>query len=51
VEKRVRTHCREHLPAFKVPVGVKVTEDPMFGARFKKTRRPARKAQDDVIDA
>ncbi|MBM0108574.1 AMP-binding protein [Steroidobacter sp. S1-65] len=44
VERRVRAHCREHLPAFKVPVGVGVSEDPMFGARFKKIRRPARTA-------
>jgi acyl-CoA synthetase (AMP-forming)/AMP-acid ligase II len=51
VERRVRAHCREHLPPFKVPVGVKVSEDPMFGARFKKIRRPSRTAQDDVIHA
>jgi acyl-CoA synthetase (AMP-forming)/AMP-acid ligase II len=51
VERRVRAHCREHLPPFKVPVAVKVTEDPMFGARFKKIRRQARSAQDDVIHA
>jgi acyl-CoA synthetase (AMP-forming)/AMP-acid ligase II len=51
VERRVRAYCREHLPPFKVPVGVKVSEDPMFGARFKKIRRPARAAQDDVIHA
>jgi acyl-CoA synthetase (AMP-forming)/AMP-acid ligase II len=51
VERRVRAHCREHLPPFKVPVGVKVSEDPMFGARFKKIRRPARAAQDDVTTA
>lgn len=51
VERRVREHCREHLPAFKVPVGVKVSEDPMFGARFKKIRRPARAMPDDVIHA
>jgi acyl-CoA synthetase (AMP-forming)/AMP-acid ligase II len=51
VERRVRAHCREHLPPFKVPVGVAVSEDPLFGARFKKIRRPARTAQDDVINA
>lgn len=51
VERRVRAHCRDHLPAFKVPVGIKVSDEPMFGARFKKTRRPARAAQADVIDA
>jgi long-chain acyl-CoA synthetase len=51
VERRVRAHCREHLPPFKVPVGVKVSEDAMFGARFKKIRRPARAAQDDVVHA
>ncbi|MBT2744883.1 MULTISPECIES: fatty acid--CoA ligase family protein [unclassified Lysobacter] len=51
VERRVRAHCREHLPPFKVPVGVGVSEEPMFGARFKKIRRPARKAQDDVVNA
>jgi acyl-CoA synthetase (AMP-forming)/AMP-acid ligase II len=51
VERRVRAHCREHLPPFKVPVGVKVSEDPMFGARFKKIRRPSRTARDDVIHA
>lgn len=51
VERRVRTYCREHLPPFKVPVGVKVSEDPMFSARFKKIRRSARAAQDGVINA
>lgn len=51
VERRVRTHCREHLPPFKVPVGVKVSEDPMFGARFKKIRRQSRAAQDGAINA
>ncbi|MGH8081727.1 MAG: class I adenylate-forming enzyme family protein [Lysobacter sp.] len=51
VERRVRAHCREHLPPFKVPVGVGVSEEPMFGARFKKIRRPARAAQVDVVNA
>ncbi|MBD8525905.1 long-chain fatty acid--CoA ligase [Pseudomarimonas arenosa] len=51
VERRVRAHCRAHLPPFKVPVGVKVSEDPMFGARFKKIRRPARAAQGELINA
>ena len=50
VERRVRAHCREHLPPFKVPVGVTVSEEPMFGARFKKIRRPARAAQVDVVN-
>ncbi|RDZ28523.1 class I adenylate-forming enzyme family protein [Lysobacter silvisoli] len=51
VERRVRAHCREHLPPFKVPVGVAVSEEAMFGARFKKIRRPARTAQSDVVNA
>lgn len=51
VERRVRAYCREHLPSYKVPVAVKVTEDALFSARFKKTRRPAPAAQDAVIDA
>lgn len=51
VERRVRAHCREHLPPFKVPVGVGVSVEPMFGARFKKIRRPARAAQGDVVNA
>lgn len=51
VEQRVRAHCREHLPPFKVPVGVKVSEDPLFGARFKKIRRQARTAQDGALNA
>ena len=51
VERRVRAHCREHLPSYKVPVAVKVTEDALFSARFKKTRRPAPAAQDAVMNA
>ncbi|QWP75325.1 long-chain fatty acid--CoA ligase [Lysobacter sp. K5869] len=51
VERRVRAHCREHLPPFKVPVGVAVSAEPMFGARFKKIRRPARAAQGEVVNA
>lgn len=51
VEQRVRAHCRQHLPPFKVPVGVKVSEDPLFGARFKKIRRQSRAAQDGAIHA
>ena len=51
VERRVRAYCREHLPSYKVPVAVKVTEDALFSARFKKTRRPAPVAQDGVTNA
>lgn len=51
VERRVRAYCREHLPPYKVPVGIKISEDPMFGARFKKIRRPAPAAQGDVNHA
>ena len=39
------------VPAFKVPVGVKVSEDPLFGARFKKIRRQTRTAQDGAHNA
>lgn len=38
VERRVRQHCSERLPAHKVPVAVQATADPLFGARFKKLR-------------
>jgi len=51
VERRVRAHCREHLPPFKVPVAVTVSAEPMFGARFKKIRRPARAAQGEAVNA
>lgn len=51
VERRVRAHCRAHLPAYKVPVGIRVSEDPLFGTRFKKIRRQARTAQDGAIHA
>lgn len=51
VERRLRAHCREHLPAFKVPVGIRVSDTPLFGARFKKIRRQSRTTQDDATHA
>lgn len=37
--KRVRTHCFARLPAFKVPVKIRVTDVPRVTDRFKKPRR------------
>lgn len=39
VERRIRRHCQQHLPAFKVPAAIKVTYDTMHGSRFKKLRK------------
>ncbi|WP_343231914.1 class I adenylate-forming enzyme family protein [Tahibacter harae] len=39
VERRVRRHCQQHLPAFKVPAAIKVTYETMHSSRFKKMRK------------
>jgi long-chain acyl-CoA synthetase len=36
---RLRKFCSEHLPAFKVPVRIVITDLPLHGARFKKQGR------------
>jgi acyl-CoA synthetase (AMP-forming)/AMP-acid ligase II len=39
VRKLVRSHCRERLPNYKVPVKVLVTQEPLSTERHKKVRR------------
>ncbi|MGH2569828.1 MAG: AMP-binding enzyme, partial [bacterium] len=39
VRKLVRSHCRERLPSYKVPVKVLVTQEPLSTERHKKIRR------------
>jgi acyl-CoA synthetase (AMP-forming)/AMP-acid ligase II len=39
VRKLVRSHCRERLPSYKVPVKVLVTQGPLSTERHKKLRR------------
>ncbi|MFD2670596.1 ANL family adenylate-forming protein [Marinicrinis sediminis] len=38
--RQVRTHCRQQLEAFKIPVRITVTEEPLHSTRFKKMRKP-----------
>lgn len=38
LRRRIRTLCRAHLAAFKVPVKVELAEEPLFSPRFKKIR-------------
>jgi acyl-coenzyme A synthetase/AMP-(fatty) acid ligase len=35
---RVKNHCRKHLPPFKVPVRIIISEEKQHGHRFKKKR-------------
>lgn len=36
---RLRTHCAERLPAFKVPARVRVVDGPLHSTRYKRQRR------------
>ena len=38
-KKRLRTFCRERLPAYKIPSKIELTDADQFGARMKKMRR------------
>jgi acyl-CoA synthetase (AMP-forming)/AMP-acid ligase II len=38
---RLRAHCRQHLPSYKIPVRVEIADAPLAGARMKKSRLPA----------
>jgi len=39
IRKLVRSHCRERLPSYKIPVKVVVTDEPLTSERHKKRRR------------
>ena len=38
---RIRAACRDRLARHQIPVVVAIVDEPLFGARFKKQRRPA----------
>jgi acyl-CoA synthetase (AMP-forming)/AMP-acid ligase II len=38
LRKRVREHCRAHLPAYQIPTRVEVVDSEQYSKRFKKTR-------------
>jgi acyl-CoA synthetase (AMP-forming)/AMP-acid ligase II len=38
VRRRVREHCREHLEAFKIPLHLEISSEPLHSQRFKKAR-------------
>lgn len=38
IKKKIRSHCRERLSAFKVPTKIKIVSEPKFTDRFKKNR-------------
>lgn len=38
---KIRAHCRAHLAAFKVPVGIEISTEELTNARQKAQRRPA----------
>jgi acyl-coenzyme A synthetase/AMP-(fatty) acid ligase len=39
LKKRVRAHCRDRLPAYKVPARIEITDEEQFGTRLKKMRK------------
>lgn len=38
VKRRVKEFCRERLSAYKIPQRIEITDDPLYGARFKRMR-------------
>ena len=38
VEERIREFCRGRLATFKIPVLIEISEEPLHGRRFKRTR-------------
>jgi acyl-CoA synthetase (AMP-forming)/AMP-acid ligase II len=50
VRRLVRSHCRDRLPNYKVPVKVLVTQEPLSTERHKKVRR-AQDAPETAADA
>lgn len=38
LRKRVREHCRVHLPAYQIPTRVEIVDTDQYSERFKKTR-------------
>lgn len=38
-KKRMRTFCRDKLPAFKIPARIEIIEHEQFNARYKRVRR------------
>src|SRR5262245_34322563 len=39
---RLRTHCAERLPVFKIPARVRIVEGPLHSSRYKRRRGPVR---------
>ncbi|MHA7816384.1 MAG: ANL family adenylate-forming protein [Pseudohaliea sp.] len=39
LKARVRRHCRDRLPAWKIPARITVSEGALYGARYKRLRR------------
>lgn len=40
-KKRLRTFCRERLPAYKIPTRIEITDRDQHGPRMKKLRKPS----------
>ena len=39
LKRRIRLHCLERLESYKIPIKIELTEESLFGERFKKMRR------------